>query len=68
MILLLLLVLLHRQLSIQSCYLFFDGLNFSITLSLDHTITSAHEGQHVTVGSYQATSQLIRLSELLIIQ
>jgi hypothetical protein len=61
-------MLLHRQLRIQCSYLLFDGLNLSVTLSFDHTVAGTHEGQHVTVGSYEATSQLIGLSELLIIK
>jgi hypothetical protein len=61
-------MLLHRQLCVQCSYLLFNGLNLSVTLSFDHTVAGTHEGQHVTVGSHQATSQLIGLSELLIIK
>ena len=61
-------MLLHRQLRVQCSYLLFDGLNLSVTLSFNHTVAGIHEGQHVTVGADEATSQLIGLSELFIIK
>ena len=61
-------MLFHGQLGVQGCDLLFDGLDLWVTLSFDHAVTGAHKGQHVTVGADKAPAQLVRFSQLFIVE
>ena len=68
MILLLTLVLLHSDLISYLFDLSLYRLDLRKSSRLNHTLSRVHQGKHIPIGSCQAMTQLITLSQYLIIQ